>query len=151
MARTEVACYANFPHLKWKTSLQKMCLIFNASCPLPSLNKTHISQLCIDHGPRAISTCAADNSGHLTDCPTRADLRRRVFWRDYPTLREALGDRARLVELLRRLGRLKAGGGGGLKGPPPPPPYDLSNGRKYYIYIYVHFSQDQCPPPAYIP
>ena len=43
----------------------------------------------------------------LTDCPARADLRRRVFGRDNPTLQDALGDRARLGE-----------------------------GRKYYIYIY---------------
>ena len=42
----------------------------------------------------------------LTDCPARADLRRRIFGRDDPTLQDALGDRARLVELLRRLGRL---------------------------------------------
>ena len=42
----------------------------------------------------------------LTDCPARAGLRRRVFGRDDPTLQDALGDRARLVELLRRLGRL---------------------------------------------
>ena len=42
----------------------------------------------------------------LTDCPARAGLRRRVFGRDDPTLQDALGDRTRLVELLRRLGRL---------------------------------------------
>ena len=42
----------------------------------------------------------------LTDCPARADLRKRVFGRDDPTLQDALGDPARLVEFLRRLGRL---------------------------------------------
>ena len=42
----------------------------------------------------------------LTDCPARADLRRRVFGRDDPTLQDALGDPARLMELLGRLGRL---------------------------------------------
>ena len=42
----------------------------------------------------------------LNDCPARAQLRRRVFGRDDPTLQDALGDRARLVELLGRLGRL---------------------------------------------
>ena len=42
----------------------------------------------------------------LIDCPARANLRRRIFGRDDPTLQDALGDRARLVELLRRLGRL---------------------------------------------
>ena len=45
--------------------------------------------------------------GHLLhDCPTRADMRRRIFGRDNLTTREALGDPNRLVELLRRLGRL---------------------------------------------
>ena len=49
---------------------------------------------------------SSDPSTPPSDCPTRAGLRRRVFGRDGPTLRGALGDRARLVELLRRLGRL---------------------------------------------
>ena len=42
----------------------------------------------------------------LDDCPVRAGLIRRVFGWDDSTLREALGDRTRLVELRRRLGRL---------------------------------------------
>ena len=42
----------------------------------------------------------------LTDCPARAGLRRRVFGRDDPTVREALSDPHSLVDFLRRLGRL---------------------------------------------
>ena len=42
----------------------------------------------------------------LTDCPARALLRRDVFGRDDPTVKEALGDPLRLVDFLKRLGRL---------------------------------------------
>ena len=42
----------------------------------------------------------------LTDCPARAEARRRIFGDDEPEMREALGDPTKLVELLRRLGRL---------------------------------------------
>ena len=42
----------------------------------------------------------------LTACPARASLRRDVFGRDDPTVPEALSDPHRLVELIRRLGRL---------------------------------------------
>lgn len=42
----------------------------------------------------------------LTDCPARALLRREVFGRDDPTVREALTDPRRLAVFLRRLGRL---------------------------------------------
>ena len=42
----------------------------------------------------------------LTDCPARALLRRDVYGRDDPTMREALSDPHRLVDHLRRLGRL---------------------------------------------
>ena len=42
----------------------------------------------------------------LTDCPARADARRRIFGEDEPEIKEALGDPTKLVELLRRLGRL---------------------------------------------
>ena len=45
--------------------------------------------------------------GHLlTDCPARADIRRRILGRDDPTIKEALENPSRLVELLRQLGRL---------------------------------------------
>ena len=45
--------------------------------------------------------------GHLlTDCPARASLRRQIFGRDDPTIREALEDPRRLVDFIRRLGRL---------------------------------------------
>ena len=42
----------------------------------------------------------------LTTCPARASLRRAVYGRDDPTAQEALSDPHRLVEHLRRLGRL---------------------------------------------
>ncbi|KAF0310265.1 hypothetical protein FJT64_018702 [Amphibalanus amphitrite] len=42
----------------------------------------------------------------LTDCPARAEVRRRIFGEDEPEMREALGDPTKLVELLKRLGRL---------------------------------------------
>ena len=42
----------------------------------------------------------------LTSCPARAALRQTVFGRDDPTVREALEGPPRLVELIRRLGRL---------------------------------------------
>ena len=42
----------------------------------------------------------------LTDCPARASLRRTVFGRDDPTVGEALKDARRLVDYLRRLGRI---------------------------------------------
>ena len=42
----------------------------------------------------------------LTACPARALLRRAVYGRDDPTVREALSDPCRLVDHLRRLGRL---------------------------------------------
>ena len=44
----------------------------------------------------------------LNDCPARVRLRRRFYGRDDPAIQDALGDRARLVELLGRLGHLKA-------------------------------------------
>ena len=47
----------------------------------------------------------AETLGHLlNDCPVRGGLRRRVFGQDDPTMKDALG--TRLVELLKRLGRL---------------------------------------------
>ena len=42
----------------------------------------------------------------LTECPARALLRRTVFGRDDPTVKEALGDARRLADYLGRLGRL---------------------------------------------
>ena len=42
----------------------------------------------------------------LTDCPASARLRRTIFGRDDPSLREVFSDAARAVSFLRRLGRL---------------------------------------------
>ena len=42
----------------------------------------------------------------LTECPARANLRRTVYGRDDPTVREALCDPIALADHLRRLGRL---------------------------------------------
>ena len=72
-------------------------------------------------GQQNNSTCPecrdkTETLGHLlNDCPARGSLRERVFGHrtvpccmDDPTMKEALGDWTRLLELLKRLGRLWA-------------------------------------------
>ena len=63
-------------------------------------------------GQQADPTCPEcreeeETLAHLmTECPARAGLRRDIFGRDDPLMREVLSDPTGLVALLRRLGRL---------------------------------------------